>query len=261
MNDESNRMDMVTDSPGDGPESRRVFLHAGLLAAVSLLLPGCASSGRSRDVTMPGVPWEKGVSDRGASSDYDFERSEPSETPSRRTQRQRRTTSSSNVLSRREWAGGDPIPSRMDRMTPVNRITVHHDGMDPNWSTSRRDCAARIDLIRRAHQNRHWGDIGYHYVIDRSGRVWEGRPLRYQGAHVKHHNEGNIGVMCLGNFERQSPSRAQLRALTEHLQRLMAEHNVPRSRVYTHQELGVTACPGRALQRYMVEARRNGALA
>jgi hypothetical protein len=34
-------------------------------------------------------------------------------------------------------------------------------------------------------------DIGYHYTIDPTGRIWEGRPVQYQGAHVKMNNEHN----------------------------------------------------------------------
>ena len=30
-------------------------------------------------------------------------------------------------------------------------------------------------------------DVGYHYAVDRAGRVWECRPLTWQGAHVRNH--------------------------------------------------------------------------
>jgi len=79
-------------------------------------------------------------------------------------------------------------------MLPITRITVHHDGMDTFSSTSQADAAHRIELIREAHVNqRKFADIGYHYIIDPGGRVWEGRNVRFQGAHVQDNNEGQPG--------------------------------------------------------------------
>ena len=57
--------------------------------------------------------------------------------------------------------------------------------------------------------------------------MWEARPLVYQGAHVKDHNPGNIGVVVLGNFEQQAPSEAQLAAVRKHLSALMRAYGCP----------------------------------
>ncbi len=164
------------------------------------------------------------------------------------------------VIPRTEWAMGRPVPSKMDLLTPVQYITVHHDGMSPFFESSRLAVESRIEAIRKAHRGRGWGDIGYHYIVDRGGRVWEGRPIRYQGAHVKDYNVGNIGVMALGNFERQQPNAAQLAALYDLLSTLMWRHRVSVSRVKTHQEWAATLCPGRHLQRHMVDTRSSGRL-
>ncbi|MDY7108758.1 MAG: N-acetylmuramoyl-L-alanine amidase, partial [Planctomycetota bacterium] len=69
----------------------------------------------------------------------------------------------------------------------------------------------------------------------------------------------DIGVVALGNFDRQQPSRAQLNALRRHVRLLMSTFNVPATRLRTHQEWAPTACPGRSLQRYMVAKRDHGA--
>ena len=67
-------------------------------------------------------------------------------------------------------------------------------------STSKSATAARLETIRKAHLRRdggRWGDIGYHYAIDPAGRLWEGRSLKWQGAHVKSkERRKNIGVVC-----------------------------------------------------------------
>jgi hypothetical protein len=169
------------------------------------------------------------------------------------------------VLSRSQWTrAGVARPQSINPMTGISRITVHHDGMDAFNATSQSACAARIELIRSSHLQRNargggkWADIGYHFIVDPAGRVWEGRSLRFQGAHVQDHNEQNIGILCLGNYERQAPTRASCAALDRFVASLMRQHNVPLSRVYTHRELNPTECPGRNLQRYMLQTRARG---
>jgi N-acetyl-anhydromuramyl-L-alanine amidase AmpD len=164
------------------------------------------------------------------------------------------------AISRTNWAKGKPIPRNMNKMLPVKYITVHHDGMSPFTNTAKSAAASRLETIRRSHLRRdggRWGDIGYHFAIDPSGRLWEGRPLVWQGAHVKARNEGNIGVVVLGNFEQQPVNATQQAAVLSTLQSLMKRYNVPIRRVLTHQEWAATACPGKSLQRVTSNLRNN----
>lgn len=147
-------------------------------------------------------------------------------------------------------------------MGGINRITIHHEGWTPVWFSDQASTAARLEQIRNIHvRDRGWGDIGYHYVIDRAGRVWQGREIRYQGAHVSKNNEHNVGIMCLGNFDKQRPSDAQMQSLINTLRSVQHTYKVPARRVYTHQELSPTACPGSHLQPRVVAIRSNGYLA
>jgi len=219
--------------------SRRAFLLMGL----GTLLAGCAESKtttllpspvwKPREMPLPPVPAAK-----PAPGGFGY------------------------VIGRDKWAKGVPGPSDLNKMLPISSITVHHDGMDPFYSTDQNSSAWRLEKIRSSHRNNGWADIGYHFAIDREGRVWQGRPLNWQGAHVKNRNEGNIGVLMMGNFDRQSPSGPQIKALAMHVNRLMGLYRVPTKRVYTHQEWpgASTACPGINLQRYMVSARSNGVI-
>ena len=83
--------------------------------------------------------------------------------------------------------------------------------------------------------------------------------MRWQGAHVKDCNVGNIGVVCLGNFDKQTPSQPQLAALNRHVTWLMRNYRVQMPKLRTHQEWpsAATACPGVNLERYMVAVRNN----
>ena len=166
------------------------------------------------------------------------------------------------IASRGQWAHGGPRMALIRPMNGINRITVHHDGMPPVSLRTESQIERRIELIRRSHvEQRGWADIGYHYVIDPDGRIWEGRSTRYQGAHVKYYNEHNLGVLVLGNFDEQRPTRHAKATLERFVTERMHALDISLGAVYTHQELRPTACPGRNLQSFMVATRRGGMLA
>lgn len=140
-------------------------------------------------------------------------------------------------------------------MTRITRITVHHDGMNAFTTPSRDEAIRRIEAIRSAHVNQGWADIGYHYIIDPAGRVWQGRPNSLQGAHVRNQNESNLGIMLLGNYNRQQCTVQSKAALQRVLADATKTYRINISSVHTHTELASTACPGTDLQRYMDQLR------
>ncbi|MEM6751173.1 MAG: peptidoglycan recognition family protein [Planctomycetota bacterium] len=161
------------------------------------------------------------------------------------------------VVPRDQWARYGANTREIHAMAGIQRITLHHEGAKPVSFRDYQRTAEHLERLRRSHVgSRGWSDLGYHFVVDRAGRVWEGRSLAYQGAHVRDHNPHNVGVMLLGNFERQAPTRAQLRAAFNTVQGLKGKYGVPTRRVYTHRELVPTACPGRLLQAEIESARK-----
>jgi hypothetical protein len=235
----SGELEQTPRAEGAPSMSRRSLLMLG----ASALLIGCAE--KQMTTTLPGPVWKP--------------RTLPPE-PATGPRPALSPTGAPNVIARARWSGGDPVPSLMDRMTAVQWVTVHHDGMDPYFGGDEASSRGRLEAIRRAHRGKGWGDIGYHYAVDRSGRVWEARSIAYQGAHVKDCNPGNVGVLCMGNFDKQTPTQAQLAALNRHINWLLKNYRVSPSHLRTHQEWpnAATACPGVSLQRYMVAARRSG---
>lgn len=166
------------------------------------------------------------------------------------------------LLPRAAWTSeGIARPQNTNPMRGISRITVHHDGMTPFGSMAQSDAARRINQIRDSHIGRRaksgekWADIGYHYLIDPAGRVWEGRPLHLQGAHVQDNNEHNLGIVLLGNYSRQPVTAAAQQALDAFVADQMRRWNVPKARVCTHRELSPTECPGHNLQAYMNVSR------
>lgn len=233
----------TTDRTGsDAETSRRAFLLMGLGGMA--LLAGCGST--TQTVRVPRPAW------RGEPAPPPVIAAEPVQVPAQSAY------GPPGMVMRTSWTSAKPNYASMNAMLPVHSITVHHDGMRPFFDTSDGATRDRLEQIRRGHRNdRGWGDIGYHYAVDRTGRIWECRPITHQGAHVANHNEGNIGVLALGNFDQQAPTSAQLEALNRQLSWLMREYRVPMARVRTHREWdgAKTACPGTALQAHMNRVR------
>ncbi len=238
------------------PTDRRGALRRGMIAIAALgvgglALGGCSSSSSSsRKGNLPTARWPDQASSRPPSRRWE---------PLPETSTPSSGGYSGELIPRSDWARGQPVPALMDRADrPYNAITLHHDGMDAFTSTNRSAAAARIEKIRAAHRSRNFGDIGYHYLIDPAGRVWCGRDLYWQGAHVKGQNPGRLGVCLMGNYSVQRPNQAQLEALSRFTTSQMRRYGIPVSQVQTHMELAQTECPGRNLQPMLVSMRRNG---
>ena len=163
-----------------------------------------------------------------------------------------------SAVSRAYWHASAPQTARMTRMGGYDRVTVHHEGnATPNYDNCAEAVACSLRRIQSAHcKVMKAGDIGYHFIIDRQGMIWQGRELCYQGAHVKSNNSNNIGIMCLGNFDLQQPTQAQVNTLARLCQSLMQGYHIPASKLYAHRELRSTACPGKNLYPQVLNIRK-----
>lgn len=229
--------------------SRRQLLRSGLFAGAMLMVQGCASSARRPGVRVSPQPSDPSVWEPKLHKPGWLEEGGGAV----------QASSIPGVIPRTTWTSARIKTWESDPMNGISRITVHHDGMTAFTSTSQSAAAQRLEAIRRSHvDSRGWADIGYHYIVDPAGRVWEGRPIDRQGAHVADNNEHNLGVMMLGNYDEQAPTNAASKALDDFVAAMMRKYRVPVNRVYTHQEIRPTACPGRSLQRVMESARSRG---
>lgn len=161
-----------------------------------------------------------------------------------------------SISTRSEW-GARPVRSNHDPMAPIHRMTIHHSALVSD-ALSKGEVAREIRDIQRTHQDgRHWADIGYHFVIDRGGRIWEGRSIDLQGAHAGNSdlNRGNVGIVLLGDFNVQAVNREQSHSLRMLMLYLMECYGVSADAVHTHGELKNTQCPGADLQAEVVRLR------
>lgn len=169
---------------------------------------------------------------------------------------------------------------------PLQKLIVHHTAggnNDPNP-------AATVRAIYHYHAvSQDWGDIGYQYLVDAAGRIYEGRQSRdywngatptaddgtglvVEGGHTFGHNPGTMGVALLGNFTSVYPTVAARNSLVRLLAWAAASHGIdPRvastyvnpvtgrtrntPNVGAHREYVSTGCPGGALYSLMPSIR------
>lgn len=169
-----------------------------------------------------------------------------------------KATSSSQVISRVQW--GAPKPgNNWEPMGPVRFITLHHT--DEHAGMHGLSDGQIVKNICLTHQRRGWADIGYHYLIGRDGRIYEGRRADRQGAHSRGvNNRNNLGISLIGNFDGQLPGRSQLDATQRFLVEQLKKYGLTRRALRGHREWSPTTCPGEALQSWLVGLRNGKAL-
>jgi N-acetyl-anhydromuramyl-L-alanine amidase AmpD len=98
-----------------------------------------------------------------------------------------------------------------------------------------------VDDITRHHIKRGFRTVGYHYFIRRDGSVEKGRPDTVIGAHVKGHNNNNLGVCLSGGVdENNKPEKnytdIQMHALYALIVDLCEQYDIPFNNIQGHRD-------------------------
>lgn len=188
------------------------------------------------------------------------------------------------IYSRAQWGADEAL--RFDsggheiwpaEFSPMQKAIVHHTAgrnHDPNPAATVR----AIYYMKAVGSD--FGDIGYNFLIDEQGRIYEGRFSRnygpgenhngedlagniVRGGHARNFNDGTVGIALLGNFQNRQPTNAARNALEKLLAWKLERHglNPKGASTYTnpilgtskflnnisgHRNVNPTACPGNA---------------
>jgi hypothetical protein len=176
------------------------------------------------------------------------------------------------LIPRASWRADEEIRRAGPVFAQSLRFAVVHHTAGANAYT-----AAQSAAIVRAIQVYHvkgngWNDIGYNFLVDKYGQVFEGRyggvERNVIGAHAEGFNTGSVGIALLGTYGDTQPTAKALAAITALLAwRLDVAHVDPLSRlswisggnarfpsgtpvslaaVSAHRDTGPTTCPGNA---------------
>ncbi|MEV0635775.1 peptidoglycan recognition protein [Streptomyces sp. NPDC050619] len=188
------------------------------------------------------------------------------------------------IVPRTAWLNdatrrAQPAPRYDDRVVAV---FIHHTD-----SPGAYDCAEAPRIIRYLYTGqtgaREWDDIGYNFLVDRCGTIYEGRAggtdRPVTGAHTQGFNHRTVGIAALGTFTAGVPVPKVMTDAIAHLAawklgmadvdprarvRLVSSNNLSRyasgtaatlPAVAGHDEGYMTSCPGAALRAHLPEIR------
>jgi len=140
------------------------------------------------------------------------------------------------IVTRAEWQADESIRRAAPSYAPSLQLAVvHHTVTTNDYSCA--DSAAIVRGIETYHVKANgWNDIGYNFLVDRCGTVFEGRfggvDRNVVGAHSQGFNTGTVGVSLIGTYSTVAPPAAQLSTLEKLLAwRLDVAHVDPLSTV------------------------------
>jgi hypothetical protein len=176
------------------------------------------------------------------------------------------------IIPRSAWGANELIkrgaPRYADRL---GFAVVHHTAGSNNYS--RAQSAAIVRAIQVYHvRGNGWNDLGYNFLVDKYGQVFEGRAggvdRNVIGAHAEGFNTGSAGVSVLGSYQSTKlPAAAELALARVLAWRLDIAHVDPQSTfdwisngnprfrsgipvavraIVGHRDVGFTDCPGSA---------------
>ena len=189
---------------------------------------------------------------------------------------------SPDLITREQWGAerdsGGCEPRRTSIQGKVKAAVVHHTVTTSDYS---RDEAAGIVLgICRFHRNGNgWNDIGYNALIDRFGRLYEGRAGGLEreivGAHAQGFNATTTGVASIATHTSRPPAPKAKKTFVRYLAWKLALHAQPAAgraqitsgggplsrhpagkrvrlrRIFSHSDTGRTECAGSKMRRQL----------
>jgi len=177
------------------------------------------------------------------------------------------------IVTRAEWGAADP-KCTWPAAPAVQAVIVHHTAGTNSYNTQA-EAMKQIRNDQAYHQKtRGWCDIGYNFIVDKWGNIYEGAAGSLTsaiiGGHTAGFNTGSVGVSMLGNYDAVAPNSSMVAAIGQLAAwKLSAAGVDPNSQVSlevhgattkgwkngavvnaaaisAHRDLGATLCPGAA---------------
>ncbi len=164
------------------------------------------------------------------------------------------------IIPRSQWGAGESTWSPSYRRT-TTQIVLHHSA---GPLATEPDPAAAIRQIWTEHAiTNGWGDIGYHYLVDSFGNVYQGRDGGdgVIGGHDYTSNDYAEGICCVGNYMTEQPTDAMIQAVSwiiaQRCQRWGLAPSI--ASVIGHRDDYATSCPGDNLYARLPDIRQMAA--
>jgi hypothetical protein len=187
-----------------------------------------------------------------------------------------------SIIPRSQWAGDQCNPKGSPQYGTVQMAFVHHTAGTNNYGPG--DSAAIVLAICRFHRDGNgWSDIGYNFLVDKYGQIFEGRAGGIDrpvvGAQAQGYNDQSTGISSLGTFDAAGQTDAGLKALGDIIGWKLGISGVPTTgkvtltsrgggdnrypsgtpvtldRISGHRDADATDCPGNALYAQLPDVR------
>ncbi|MER5752144.1 N-acetylmuramoyl-L-alanine amidase [Streptomyces sp. NPDC002088] len=189
------------------------------------------------------------------------------------------------IVTRRGWGASESLREEgFVYTTKVKAAFVHHTASGNTYKCSQ--VSSVIRSIYRYHvKSMGWRDIGYNFLVDKCGNIYEGRaggvakPVK--GAHTLGFNGNSMGIAVIGTFGSSKPTSAAVKAIARLTAWKLGLYGAnPRGKTYLtsgggnlyrkgkkvrlnvisgHRDGFATDCPGRQLYGKLGSARKTAA--
>jgi len=190
------------------------------------------------------------------------------------------------IIPRAAWGGDSVAPRAAASYGQVQLAFVHHTATANDYGPE--DSAAIVLGIARYHRDSNgWNDVGYNFLVDRYGQIFEGRAggidAPIVGAQAQGFNSVSTGIACLGSFISVAQTEAGIDALARLISWKLSLHGVPVQgqvtvtsaggpsnrfgagvpvtfeRISGHRDGNQTTCPGNLLYAQLADLRARAA--
>jgi hypothetical protein len=182
------------------------------------------------------------------------------------------TTPKPQIFSRAQWGADESMREKSSlSYFEVHAGFVHHT-VNANDYTRAQVPSLLRGIYAYHTQSRGWSDVGYNFLVDRFGRIWEGRyggvDRPVVGAHTLNYNDYSFAMSAIGNYDVKKPSKAIVEAYGALFAWKLSLHGVDASSpkqwvgskyfqaINGHRDAASTACPGRYLYAKIPQIRK-----
>ena len=187
------------------------------------------------------------------------------------------------IITRDEWGAASCPPRTTPGYGDVKLAFVHHTVTTNDYTPAQSPAIVRGICLYHRNTNG-WNDIGYNFLVDKYGQVFEGRAggidAAVVGAQAQGYNTQTTGISNLGTFSTTGQTTAGLDALARLIGWKLSVHGVPPTgtvvvtsgggslnrypagtpvtfqRISGHRDADATACPGDGLYAQLPQLRQ-----
>ncbi|GLV39464.1 Peptidoglycan recognition protein SB1 [Carabus blaptoides fortunei] len=148
------------------------------------------------------------------------------------------------IKGRTSW--GARNAKKVTRMARAAQyVVIHHTA--GNQCANENACATRLKNIQSDHMsgNKNYDDIGYNFLIDHNGNIYEGRGWGVSGAHAPGYNSKSVGISIIGNYQTSQVSDKAAQAAKDVIACGVSNGKIISNyKILGHRQTKATACPG-----------------